>query len=116
MLVSLAFFILQEFIKADPHDYEWYIVGPTILLYFTYMWKIRSAIELKERRRLTGKTLAYWIALGITLFVSYAGPIPAKDYWSINLLFIVFTLLLADSYWDFEKITVWCMANKKDKC
>ena len=114
IFVGIAFFILEQ-LKADPHDFEWYIAGPFLLLYITYVWEIRSKISIAEKRNITGKTLVYWIALGITLFASFSGPISAKDYWSIDLFFIIFTILLADSYWDFKKMTISCLTKNK-KC
>ena len=94
-----------QYLNVDPHRYEWVVTGPLILLYVIWLKTIREQIRLSERRQLTGKTLAYWITLLITLFLTYSTPLPARDYWSIKTLFIVFTLFLADSYWDFRSIT-----------
>ena len=70
IIVGVSFFIFKE-LKADPHDYEWFIVGPLLLLYVAYVWEIRSKVDIQDRRKLTGKTLAYWIAFGILLFANY---------------------------------------------
>ena len=110
----MSFFIFKE-LKADPHDYEWFIVGPLLLLYVAYVWEIRSKVDIQDRRKLTGKTLAYWIAFGILLFANYSSPIPANDYLSINLFFVIFTLLLADSYWDFRAITMRSVTSKSER-
>lgn len=105
IFIGLAFFSLKYF-GEDPHKFEWLMTGPLIVLYFAYCWEIRGKIQLSERRNLTVKSLLYWIALGIALFASQAKPLDAKEYLSVNVLFIIFTLLLADSYWDFKKITL----------
>ena len=105
IIIGLIFYGLSYF-GEDPHNFEWYTAGPLIVLYFAYIWEIRNKINISERRRLTGKTLIYWIALGIILFANFSSPISAKEYLTINILFIIFTLLLADSYWDFKKITL----------
>ena len=105
IFIGLIFFGLEYF-GEDPHRFEWLMVGPLILLYFAYCWEIRGKIQLSERRNITAKSLFYWIALGITIFSSYTEPLGVKDYLSINILFIIFTLLLADSYWDFKKISL----------
>lgn len=112
IIIGVAFNSLTRF-NADPHDYEWFIAGPIIILYFLYLWQIREKINLSDRRKMTGKSLLYWIVLGITLIMSYSSPISVKEYWSINVLFIIFTLLLADSYWDFKAMTVKSLGNKK---
>lgn len=111
--IWLGFIALNKYLLIDPRDYEWYIVGPFIILYFLYIWQIRNKINISERRQVTGKSLVYWIALGILLFATYGGPIPAAEYWSIDAFFIMFTLFLADSYWDFKKMTLKEIANTK---
>ncbi len=105
IFIGLVFYGLSSF-GEDPHNFEWYTAGPLIVLYFAYVWEIRSKINISERRGVTGKTLIYWIILGITLFVNFYGPISAQEYLTIDILFIIFTLLLADSYWDFKKISL----------
>lgn len=113
MIIGLLFYGLSSF-GEDPHNFQWYTAGPLIVLYFAYVWEIRNKINISERRGVTGKTLVYWIALGITLFISFDGPIPAREYLTIDILFIIFTLLLADSYWDFKKISLKSFRDKKE--
>lgn len=104
LLVWSSFYGLK-FFGADPHRYELYIAGPLLLLFVAILTKIRSKIKIHERRALTGKTLFYWIALGVSLFFTYSTPIAAKEYLSVEILYILFTLFLADSYWDFKKLS-----------
>ncbi|MCX6779845.1 MAG: hypothetical protein NT034_01540 [Candidatus Magasanikbacteria bacterium] len=102
----LAFFYALKYMGVDPHDYEWYTALPLIIFYLTYTLRLRDKIAITDRRALTTKSMLYWIALGVSLFSSYATPISAKDYWSLNVLYLIFSLLLADSYWDFKKMTL----------
>ncbi len=113
LIIWLAFFLLK-FLGADPHKYELFIAAPIIFLYFAYLWKMRSKIRLKDRRSVTSKSMIYWIILGITLFATYSTPVSASDYWSIEVLFLIFTLLLADSYWDFKALTLKTFTDKKE--
>jgi hypothetical protein len=89
----------------DPHRAEWWIGGPLLFFYVAHLAHIRRNIPAADRRIMTTKSLVYWISLGCLLFASYATPLPAGDFWSLNALFVIFTLLLADSYWDFKKLT-----------
>lgn len=114
MLIIGVCFYLLEYWGADPHEYEWLIAGPLLIFYFVMLWRIRDKISLGDRRKMTAKSLFYWIALGIILVESYSAPISATEYWSINALFIVFTLLLADSYWDFRQLTVRSLWDKNE--
>jgi len=111
--IWIGFYIIKNY-GADPHNYEWYLAGPLIGFYLGYLLTVRNRINLRDRRAHTTKSMLYWIALGVMIFMSYSTPIEARDYWSINVLFIAFTLLLADSYWDFKKITIKSMRDKKE--
>ena len=113
IFIWLIFFLLK-FIGADPHQYELFVAGPFLILYFAYLWKVRGEINLKDRRAMTGKSLVYWIILGITLFSAYSTPIAASDYLSIEILFLIFTLLLADSYWDFKNICLKSFSDRRE--
>ncbi|MBI5221451.1 MAG: hypothetical protein HY979_01455 [Candidatus Magasanikbacteria bacterium] len=106
ILILWAFFFALKYLGADPHDYEWYLALPLTAFYLIYILRLRDKISIGDRRAMTTKSLVYWIMLGISLFTSYATPIAAKDYWSLNLLYLIFSLLLADSYWDFKKMTM----------
>jgi len=90
----------------DPHKYEWFIAFPLVAVYTVNLLKMRDTIRIAERRRTTARSLVYWIILGIILIATYSTPIPAGDYLSIDVFFIIFTILLADSYWDFKKISL----------
>jgi hypothetical protein len=100
----LLFYI--ETLGVDPYKYQWFIAVPLIAVYVVNLLKIRDTIKLSERRRTTARSLIYWIILGIILIATYSAPIPAGDFLSIDLFFIIFTIILADSYWDFKKISL----------
>ncbi len=106
ILIMWSYFYGLKYLGVDPHRYEWLVAGPLLFFYIVYIYKIRNQVAIVDRRNLTTKSLIYWIMLGVSLFSTYTTPIPAKDYWSLNALFFVFTLFLADSYWDFKSITL----------
>lgn len=114
LFIGMIFYWLEQLGK-DPHDFEWYIAGPLVFFYFIYIWQMRNKINIAQRRSLTTKSLIYWIVLGIILFIHFESPLAAKSYWSMTVLFLVFTLLLADSYWDFKKINLKSFLDKKEK-
>ena len=113
VLNVILYFLEQA--GADAHQYEWYIGTPLLIFYVVHLWRIRAAIGADDRRALTGQSLCYWIVLGMILFASYARPLAATEYWPVHVLFIAFTLLLADSYWDFRKLTLKLFWEKKDR-
>ena len=107
-----AFFYALKYLGADPHDYEWYLALPLTAFYFIYTLRLRDKISLSDRRAITTKSLVYWILFGVSLFATYTTPIPAKDYWSLNVMYLLFSVLLADSYWDFKTITLKSLKDK----
>lgn len=106
ILIMWSYFYGLKYLGADPHDYEWLVAGPLLAFYIFYILRIRDQIALSDRRFMTTKSLVYWILLGVSLFSTYNTPISAKDYWSLNAIFFIFTIFLADSYWDFKSITM----------
>ncbi|MFA6424350.1 MAG: hypothetical protein WCV83_03525 [Candidatus Magasanikbacteria bacterium] len=106
ILIMWSYFYGLKYLGVDPHRYEWFVAGPLLFFYILYILKMRNEITIADRRNLTTKSLVYWVLLGISLFSTYNTPIPATDYWSLNALFLAFTILLADSYWDFRGITL----------
>ena len=113
-LIFIWLFLLGlEYFDADPRQYEWYIAAPFLILYVVSLLKIRERINISDRRAPTGKTMIYWMALGITIIASYSSPLPAADFLTIDILFLAFTLFLADSYWDFKKITLKNILKKQ---
>jgi len=113
IITGLSFFAIEK-LGHNPDSYQWYIGIPLMALYTVYLLSIREKICIADRRSITAKSLIYWVILGITIVALYAKPISAQQFWSINLFFIIFTLMLADSYWDFKAITFRSLdANKK---
>jgi hypothetical protein len=113
VIIALIFYGLSAF-GEDPHKFEYYTAGPLIALYFAYVLEMRNKINISERRKLTNKTLFYWIALGIIIFSNFNSPISVKQYLTVKIFFIIFTIFLADSYWDFRKITISSFKDKKE--
>lgn len=114
LIFIMLFFYFISYFGEDPHKFEPLVAGPLIILYAAYMWELRSKIRLSERRSLTSRSLVLWIILGISLFIVFDKPVPAKEYLSLNILFALFTVFLADSYWDFKKISIKSFRDKKE--
>ncbi len=102
-----------NYFNIEATKYEWFMGAPLIIFYVVHLLHIRRNIRAADRRQVTPKSLVYWIALGCILFASYDTPLPAGKFWSINLLFVIFTLLLADSYWDFKRLNLDTVLNRQ---
>lgn len=113
ILILWSYFYGLKYLGADPHDFEWIVSAPLIIIYVAYLNYLRNKIDIKSRRKATSKTMIYWIALGISIVLTYSTPVAARDYWSFRIFYILFTLFLADSYWDFKAITLKSLWQKK---
>lgn len=113
IIILWTYFLGLKYLGVDPHDFEWIVAGPLLFIYFFYLIYIRNKIDQSNQRKLTAKTLFYWTSLGVSMFLTYSTPVAAKDYWSIRIFFIIFTLFLADSYWDFKSIKIKNILRKK---
>lgn len=111
IILWTSFYLLSYF-GSDPRRYEWLISAPFLILYATYFLRLRNKISLADRRRLTTWSLIKWVALGIVLVLTTSTPISAREYASLKLLYIAFTIFLADSYFDFRNITLKSLSKK----
>lgn len=111
IILWTSFYLLSYF-GSDPRRYEWPISAPFLILYATYFLRLRNKISLADRRRLTTWSLIKWVALGIVLVLTTSTPISAREYASLKLLYIAFTIFLADSYFDFRNITLKSLSKK----
>ncbi len=87
----------------DTHEWQWYFFWIWLIGYSMYSLYCRSQIPRSEAIDPTHRPLMHWILLGITLFVIHLQPINTAYFESLDLMFGVFSLFLADSYWDFKK-------------
>ena len=105
LLILNLFFYGLKFLGADPRLYEWYVGGPLII--FTRFISGASG-KNKHRRPPRAYPQNYYllVCFECNTFLSADGPLPAREYWTIQTMFIIFTILLADSYWDFKKLSL----------
>lgn len=81
--------------------FQWYFTIPWTLIYISWGLKLRGRIPKGERISPLKRPIMHWILLGIAIIAYQLEPINLERYYSFDLTFIVFTLFLADSYWDF---------------
>ncbi len=79
---------------------------PFLIFYTVYCLKERSKIGPEERVSPLKRPIGHWVLLGIMLIAFHLQP--QDDYLekiqALNIAFAVFSLFLADGYWDFEKV------------
>lgn len=108
-LVSFFVFVIShvlfETFGYNAERLSWYMIVFWSIGYTGYCLKLRDHIAADERLSPLKRPIAHWVALGIIII--YLNVIETSEaqrlYPAINFSFIIFTLFLSDSYWDFKK-------------
>lgn len=89
----------------DIQTYQWYFFIPWMIIYTLYCLQARAKIQPEEKVNPLKRPIVHWILLGISIIVMQLQPVEDRmtQIIAINYAFIVFSLFLADSYWDFKK-------------
>ncbi len=100
-LLFFTYFLVIEKYQLDMTVYQWYFTIPWTLLFAAWGLKLRGRIPKGERISPLKRPIVHWILLGMAIIAYQLEPMNLERYYSFDLTFIVFTLFLADSYWDF---------------
>lgn len=96
-------FELLKLIGADGmYAARWLVVLAALAWILWILLYYREKIFAREKRRVTGWTFVLWAILGITIIKWHTGT--GAEFSPGDLIFLVYTVLLADSYWDFKEL------------
>lgn len=102
-LVFAFAFSLFEYIGWNAGRMLWYVVAFWAVGYTGYCLRLRDAVENSKRISPLKRPIGHWIILGLALV--YLHVVQESEaqrlYPSVNASFMIFSLFLADSYWDF---------------
>ena len=101
LLFPYYLFMLQA--GKDMAIWQWYFVGPWLAFYVTGCLWLRNLTKPYERISPLKLPIIHWVALGISLIIVHNQPIDLERIYSIDIVFSIFSIFLADSYWDFKK-------------
>lgn len=87
--------------------WQWYFIIPWMTGYTFYCLKLRSKIKAYERISPQKRHIGYWILLGISIIMIHLEPTDLERIYAIDFAFIIFSIFLADSYWDFQKLKLF---------
>ena len=86
-----------------PGEWQWILFTPTMLLISALCLWQRTKISERGQHRSHPLHLINWLILGLGLVArEVLDPIPWR-FASLDFSFIVFSLFLADSVWDFQR-------------
>ena len=96
-----AYFLIIDYYRFDMATYQWFFVAPWTAIYTLWCLRLRTHIPTKERISPLKRPIIHWMLLGIAIIMYQLEPVNLTRFYSIDITFIVFTIFLADSYWDF---------------
>lgn len=102
-LLLFPYYLLMLELEIDISKWQWYFLFPWMIFYISYMASLRSKIS--KRANITAKKfpIVHWVFLGIAIIAFNIGmPLRLDRLYGIDSAFIIFSLFLADSFWDFK--------------
>lgn len=99
-----TYYLILEALAWPIIDYQWYFFVPFTAFYIIYSLFTRGKIGAREIINVRQRHLVYWILFGLTVIFLHLQPSNLNRLLSFDIMFAVFSLFLADSYWDFKKI------------
>jgi len=96
-----AYFLIIDYYRVDMATYQWYFVAPWTAIYTLWALKLRTNIPEGERISPLKRPIIHWVLFGIVLLAYQLQPVDLARFYSFDITFFVFTIFLADSYWDF---------------
>lgn len=101
------YYLFVEEYHLDMTVWQWYFIIPWMILYLLYCLRLRGKIKPSERIDPHKKHIAYWMLLGIAVIMIHLQPINLERIYAIDFAFTVFSIFVADSYWDFKKLKLF---------
>lgn len=102
IFLLVPFLVLLQEYNLELYTYQWYFFWPWMLFYSWYSLVTRAQTLPEERVTPLKRPIMHWVLLGLLITTYYLSPISLTHPRSLDIAFIIFTLFLADSYWDFR--------------
>ena len=99
----IPYFIFMEEYNLEMQVWQWYFFWPWMIFYILYSLNTRRKIRQEARISPLRRPIAHWVLLGVSLIALHIQPTDLEKLQSVDLMFIIFSLFMADSYWDFRK-------------
>ena len=102
LLLFLPFYLAINEFDMDLQKWQWVFFWPWMLFYGIYSLNMRKKIKPEERISPLKRPIAHWVLLGLAIIFFQIQPHTVEHIYSLDLMFFIFSLFLADSYWDFN--------------
>ena len=100
------YLILEEF-QLNKLEYQWYFFWPFMIFYSVYSLYTRNKITDEEKVNPRKRHMLHWVLIGLIIIFIQTQPTNLARMQSLDLSFLIFSLFLADSYWNFKKMELF---------
>ncbi len=99
------FYTFIDELGLDKNKWQWYFFIPWMAFYIFYCLKQRAKILPDELVSPIKRPLGHWLLLGLSILMMQLQPNDLKHLYSADYAFVIFSIFLADGYWDFKKLS-----------
>ena len=107
LLLFLPFYLAIDEFDINMQTWQWIFFWPWMLFYSLYSLNMRKKIKPEERVSTLKRPIGHWVLLGLAIVAFQIQPQNLNHIYSLDLMFFIFSLFLADSYWDFKQINIF---------
>jgi len=107
LFLFIPYYLFLEEFQLDKSSYQWYFFFPFMIFYTVYSLNTRNKITDEEKINPRKRHIIHWVLFGLIVIFMQLQPSDLSKLQSVDLSFFVFSLFLADSYWDFKKISLF---------
>lgn len=108
LFVFIPYIIVIERNHLEIVTWGWVFAIPWMILYSKICLSVRRKIGAGERVSPLKRPIGHWVVLGI--IIVYMNVLKLSDfqkiYPAIDAAFVVFSLFMADAYWDFRELKI----------
>lgn len=107
LFLFLPFYLTLEEFSINIQTWQWAFFAPWLMFYGLYSMNMRRKIKPEERISPLKRPIGHWVMLGLAIVFFQIQPRTLNHIYSLDLMFFIFSLFLADSYWDFRQINIF---------
>jgi hypothetical protein len=103
LLAFITYHSILTYFAIDIERGQWYFFWPWMISYTTYSLIIRNRIPPSETISPLYRPIVHWVLLGLGLLAFHLQTSRMVSLPSVDIAFAIFTVFIADAYWDFKK-------------
>lgn len=114
LILFILFYLVLDKFTVDKNTWQWFFFIPWVIIYSWYNLKQRVKIKNNERVKPLKRPIIHWVILGLAIIILLNQPIDLSGRLiSLNYSFFIFSLFVADGYWNFKNEDIKIFKRKK---